>query len=118
MTSFFAVRWNGDLSSLEKPTSLMDISKIFSPLQPREDEEEDTGCSQAVFRDDEGLLTDLLSQDRYRRCVNLRSGWASQGHLRFLELLLAHGAEVDSLDAKAQTPLFTAVTGRHLDCLY
>uniref|UniRef100_A0A8C1PQC8 Ankyrin repeat and SOCS box protein 12 n=1 Tax=Cyprinus carpio TaxID=7962 RepID=A0A8C1PQC8_CYPCA len=111
--------------------SLMDISKIFSLLQPKEDEEEDTGCSQelsqAVFRDDEGLLTELLSQDRYRRCVNLRSGWgvpvtplrsaASQGHLRCLELLLAHEAEVDSLDVKAQTPLFTAVAGRHLDCV-
>lgn len=111
--------------------SLMDISKIFSLLQPKEDEEEDTCCSQelnqAVFRDDEGLLRDLLSQDRYRRCVNLRSGWgvpvtplrsaASQGHLRCLQLLLAHGAEVDSLDVKAQTPLFTAVAGKHLDCV-
>lgn len=39
------------------------------------------------------------------------------GHLRCLQLLLAHGAEVDPLDVKAQTPLFTAVCGRYLSCV-
>ncbi|XP_051506550.1 ankyrin repeat and SOCS box protein 12b [Myxocyprinus asiaticus] len=111
--------------------SLMDISKIFSLLQPKEDEEEDTNfcqqLNQAVFNDDDKLLMDLLSQDEFRRCINHRSGWgipvtplrtaAAQGHLRCLELLLVHGAEVDCLDVKAQTPLFTAVSAKHLDCV-
>ncbi|XP_051750074.1 ankyrin repeat and SOCS box protein 12a isoform X1 [Ctenopharyngodon idella] len=39
------------------------------------------------------------------------------GHLRCLQLLLAHGADVDPLDVKAQTPLFTAVCGRYLSCV-
>lgn len=39
------------------------------------------------------------------------------GHLRCLQLLLAHGAEVDSVDVKAQTPLFSAVCGRYLGCV-
>ncbi|TRY78952.1 hypothetical protein DNTS_014712 [Danionella cerebrum] len=111
--------------------SLMDISKIFSLLQPKENEEEDTICSrelnQAVFRDDHELLTELLSQEKYRKSINHRSGWgvpvtplrsaAAQGHIRCLQVLLDHGAELDSLDVKAQTPLFTAVTGKHLDCV-
>ncbi|XP_043112694.1 ankyrin repeat and SOCS box protein 12b [Puntigrus tetrazona] len=111
--------------------SLMDVSKIFSLLQPKEDDEEASGCSQelsrAVLRDDVDLLSALLSQDRYGRCVNVLSGWgvpvtplrcaAAHGHLRCLQLLLAHGAQVDSLDVKAQTPLFTAVSGKHLDCV-
>ncbi|KAJ8338295.1 hypothetical protein SKAU_G00372610 [Synaphobranchus kaupii] len=112
--------------------SLMDISKIFSMLQPREEEdEEDTGerrlLNQSVFSDDAGLLAELLSQEKYRRFINSRTGWgipgtplraaAAQGHLRCLEVLLAHGAEVDSLDVKAQTPLFTAVSGKHVDCV-
>ncbi|XP_056328734.1 ankyrin repeat and SOCS box protein 12b [Danio aesculapii] len=111
--------------------SLMDISKIFSLLQPKEDEEEDTNCShelnQAVFTDNDKLLTELLSQEQYRKCINNRSGWgipvtplrtaAAQGHLRCLDVLLDHGAEVDSLDVKAQTPLFTAVSGKHIDCV-
>ncbi|XP_041112053.1 ankyrin repeat and SOCS box protein 12-like [Polyodon spathula] len=111
--------------------SLMDISKIFSMLQPK-DEEEDDGerheLSQAVSNDDDKLLSELLSQERYRRFINSRSGWgipgtplrlaASRGHLRCLEVLLACNAEVDSLDVKAQTPLFTAVSGKHLDCVH
>lgn len=109
--------------------SLMDITKIFSLLRPKEDEDED-GCQQlnkAIAEDDDQLLADLLSQERYRRCINSRSGWgipstplktaAAHGHLRCLERLLAHGAEVDSLDVKAQTPLFTAVSGKHLGCV-
>ncbi|KAG9271934.1 ankyrin repeat and SOCS box protein 12-like [Astyanax mexicanus] len=108
--------------------SLMDISKIFSLLQPKEDEED--GCqqlNQAIADDDDKLLAELLAQEQYRRCINSRSGWgvpgtplrmaAAHGHLRCLEVLLAHRAEVDSLDVKAQTPLFTAVSAKHLDCV-
>ncbi|KAM6953588.1 ankyrin repeat and SOCS box protein 12b [Aplochiton taeniatus] len=111
--------------------SLMDISKIFSLLQPKEGNEEDRehgqALNQAVSSDDVALLSNLLSQESYRRCINTRSGWgnpvtplrtaAALGHLRCLELLLIHGAEIDSLDVKAQTPLFTAVSGKHLDCV-
>lgn len=106
----------------------MDITKIFSLLRPKEDEED--GCQQlnkAIAEDDDKLLADMLSQESYRRCINSRSGWgipstplktaAAHGHLRCLECLLAHGAKVDSLDVKAQTPLFTAVSGKHLGCV-
>lgn len=106
----------------------MDITKIFSLLRPNMDEED--GCQQlnkAVAENNDKLLTDLLSQDCYRRCINSRIGWgipstplktaAASGHLRCLECLLAYGAEVDSLDVKAQTPLFTAVSGKHLACV-
>lgn len=106
----------------------MDISKIFSLLQPKEDEEDESQMlTQAVTSDDDRLLTELLAEERFRRCINSRSGWgipgtplrtaAALGHLRCLEVLLTHGAEVDSLDVKAQTPLFTAVSGKHLDCV-
>ncbi|KAL0973786.1 hypothetical protein UPYG_G00211150 [Umbra pygmaea] len=111
--------------------SLMDVSKIFSLLQPKEEDEEDNehgqALNQAVISDDVGGLAAMLFQDTYRRCINNRSGWgipvtplrtaAAHGNLRCLELLLEHGAEVDSLDVKAQTPLFTAVSGKHLDCV-
>ncbi|CAL8262818.1 unnamed protein product [Lota lota] len=112
--------------------SLMDISKIFSLLQPRDEDDDEEGqlceaLNHAVSGDDADLLSRLLSQESYRRCINCRSGWgipltplraaASRGHLRCLEVLLQHGAEVDSLDVKAQTPLFTAVSGKHLDCV-
>lgn len=109
--------------------SLMDISKIFSLLQPKE-EEDNSYCQQlneAAFTDDEKRLTELLSQEQYKRCINKRSGWgipvtplrtaAAQGHLRCLQVLLANGAEVDSLDVKAQTPLFMAVSAKHLECV-
>ncbi|XP_056626073.1 ankyrin repeat and SOCS box protein 12b [Triplophysa dalaica] len=109
--------------------SLMDISKIFSLLQPKE-EEDSNYCqqlNQAAFTDDVKRLTELLSQDQYKRCINQRSGWgipvtplrtaAAQGHLHCLQVLLANGAEVDSLDVKAQTPLFMAVSAKHLDCV-
>ncbi|XP_072914150.1 ankyrin repeat and SOCS box protein 12a [Hemitrygon akajei] len=110
--------------------SLVDITKIFSMLQPK-DEEIDNGeitqLNQAVSNDDDKLLAELLSQERYARFINSRSGWgvpgtplrlaAMRGHVKCLEVLLDHGAEVDSLDVKAQTPLFTAVSGRHLDCV-
>ncbi|TMS17279.1 ankyrin repeat and SOCS box protein 12a [Larimichthys crocea] len=110
--------------------SLMDISKIFSLLQPKEEDEDNEQCqalNNAVSSDNVTLLTELLSQESFRRSINARSGWgvpvtplrtaAALGHLRCLELLLEHGAEIDSLDVKAQTPLFTAVSGKHLDCV-
>uniref|UniRef100_A0A8C2ZV79 Ankyrin repeat and SOCS box protein 12 n=2 Tax=Cyclopterus lumpus TaxID=8103 RepID=A0A8C2ZV79_CYCLU len=110
--------------------SLMDISKIFSLLQPKEEDEDNEQCqalNNAVGADDATLLSELLSQESYRGSINARSGWgvpvtplrsaAALGHLRCLQLLLEHGAEIDSLDVKAQTPLFTAVSGKHLDCV-
>lgn len=87
--------------------SLMDISKIFSLLQPKEEDEDNEQCqalNNAVSSDDVTLLAELLSQETYRRSINARSGWgvpvtplrtaAALGHLRCLELLLEHGAEV------------------------
>ncbi|KAM7045841.1 ankyrin repeat and SOCS box protein 12 [Molossus nigricans] len=112
--------------------NFMDISKIFSLLQPdKEEEDTNTGEKQAlreaVHRNDSYTLDQLLCQDRYKRFINSRSGWgvpgtplrlaAAYGHLSCLQVLLAHGADVDSLDIKAQTPLFTAVSHGHLDCV-
>lgn len=87
--------------------SLMDISKIFSLLQPKEEDEDNEQCqalNNAVSSDNVTLLTELLSQESFRRSINARSGWgvpvtplrtaAALGHLRCLELLLEHGAEV------------------------
>ncbi|NWZ64278.1 ASB12 protein, partial [Acrocephalus arundinaceus] len=110
--------------------SLMDINKMFSLLQPRDDEEdsgESEELSQVVCQDDHKTLERLLSQDRYKRLINRRSGWgvpstplrlaATWGCVRSLRVLLAHGAEVDSLDVKAQTPLFVAVSNGHRECV-
>lgn len=87
--------------------SLMDISKIFSLLQPKEEDEHNEQCqalNNAVSSDDVILLSDLLSQENYRKSINARSGWgipvtplrtaAALGHLRCLEVLVEHGAEV------------------------
>lgn len=89
--------------------SLMDISKIFSLLQPKEEDEHSEQCqalNNAVSRDDVILLSELLSQGSYRKSINALSGWgvpvtplraaAALGHLRCLEVLLDHGAEVRS----------------------
>lgn len=112
--------------------SLMDIAKIFSLLQPEKEEEDtDTGekqaLNQAVYDNDSYTLDHLLQQERYKRFINSRSGWgipgtplrlaASYGHLNCVKVLLEHGADVDSLDVKAQTPLFTAVSHGHLECV-
>ncbi|XP_009879390.1 PREDICTED: LOW QUALITY PROTEIN: ankyrin repeat and SOCS box protein 12-like [Charadrius vociferus] len=119
--------------------SLMDITKMFSMLQPREDEEdngESEELNRAVSEDNYQTLDNLLSQDRYKRFINRRSGWgvpstplrlgapqrppcpaATWGRVRSVKVLLAHGAEVDSLDVKAQTPLFMAVSNGHRECV-
>ncbi|MGH0176008.1 UNVERIFIED_CONTAM: hypothetical protein FKN15_071711 [Acipenser sinensis] len=126
----------GDAYWTEGAAESADMNKFRSRYDNQvpkpKDEEEDDGerceLSQAVSNDEDKLLAELLSQERYRRFINSRSGWgipgtplrlaASRGHLRCLEVLLAHDAEVDSLDVKAQTPLFTAVSGKHLDCVH
>ncbi|KAM6117101.1 LOW QUALITY PROTEIN: ankyrin repeat and SOCS box protein 12 [Pterocles gutturalis] len=113
-----------------KKMSLMDITKMFSMLQPREDEGdngESEELNRAVSEDDYQTLDNLLSQDRYKRFINRRSGWgvpstplrlaATWGRVRSVKVLLAHGAEVDSLDVKAQTPLFMAVSNGHRECV-
>ncbi|XP_010083302.1 PREDICTED: LOW QUALITY PROTEIN: ankyrin repeat and SOCS box protein 12-like, partial [Pterocles gutturalis] len=55
--------------------------------------------------------------------INRRSGWgvpssplrlgATWGCVRSVKVLLPHGAEVDNLDVKAQTPLFMVVSNGH-----
>uniref|UniRef100_A0A8C2FHZ0 Ankyrin repeat and SOCS box-containing 12a n=1 Tax=Cyprinus carpio TaxID=7962 RepID=A0A8C2FHZ0_CYPCA len=115
-----------------KSLKLMQINEFSSMLQLRPVEEDESAAeslelNRAVADNDHSLLAELLSQERYRKCINHQSGWgipgtplrmaASKGHLRCLQLLLAHGAEVDRLDVKAQTPLFTAVCGRYLSCV-
>uniref|UniRef100_A0A670YZM1 Ankyrin repeat and SOCS box containing 12 n=1 Tax=Pseudonaja textilis TaxID=8673 RepID=A0A670YZM1_PSETE len=115
---------------LQFKMSLLDITKIFSLFQPSEDEDGDRErqeLSLAVSQDSYQLLDQLLHQERYKQVINSRSGWgvpgtplrlaASKGHVRCIKVLLDHGAEVDSLDVKAQTPLFVAVNNGHLDCV-
>ncbi|XP_032083042.1 ankyrin repeat and SOCS box protein 12 isoform X2 [Thamnophis elegans] len=110
--------------------SLLDITKMFSLFQPSEDEDGDRErqeLSVAVSQDNYQLLDQLLHQESYKRVINSRSGWgvpgtplrlaASKGHVRCVKVLLDHGAEVDSLDVKAQTPLFVSVNNGHLDCV-
>uniref|UniRef100_A0A8B9NJE7 Ankyrin repeat and SOCS box containing 12 n=1 Tax=Accipiter nisus TaxID=211598 RepID=A0A8B9NJE7_9AVES len=99
--------------------SLMDITKMFSMLQPREDEDdngESEELNRAVSEDNYQALDNLLSQDRYKRFINRRSGWGVPS-TPLMKVLLAHGAEVDSLDVKAQTPLFMAVSNGHQECV-
>ncbi|EDL95987.1 rCG36279, isoform CRA_b [Rattus norvegicus] len=62
--------------------NLMDIAKIFSLLQPEKEEEDaDTGekqaLNQAVYDNDSCTLDHLLHQERYKRFINSRSGWAT-----------------------------------------
>lgn len=95
------------------------------------EEEDYRGESQllhhVVSNNDERLLDELVSQEKYKKFLNCRSGCgipgtplrmaASKGHLGCLQVLLPHGVEVDFLDVKAQTPIFTAVCGKYLNCV-
>ncbi|XP_053555196.1 ankyrin repeat and SOCS box protein 12 [Bombina bombina] len=81
----------------------------------------------AVSLDQPQHLSELLSHDKYRNLINASSGWgipvtplrlaAAKGFVQCLKVLLDNGAEVDSLDVKAQTPLYIAVNYGHLDCV-
>uniref|UniRef100_A0A9J8A3P8 Ankyrin repeat and SOCS box-containing 12a n=1 Tax=Cyprinus carpio carpio TaxID=630221 RepID=A0A9J8A3P8_CYPCA len=105
---------------------------VLRPVEEDEAASESLVLNRAVAKNDHFLLAELLSQEHYRKCINQQSGWgipgtplrmaaskvfSAVGHLRCLQLLLAHGADVDRLDVKAQTPLFTAVCGRYLSCV-
>ncbi|RVE55657.1 hypothetical protein OJAV_G00234100 [Oryzias javanicus] len=95
--------------------------------------EEEEGCweisalRQAALQNDARLLEEMLVQEAYRKVLNCRGGWgvaatplhaaASRGHAGVLQVLLGHGALVDRVDVKAQTPLFAAVRGKYLDCV-
>ncbi|XP_058476203.1 ankyrin repeat and SOCS box protein 12-like [Solea solea] len=82
---------------------------------------------QAVLQNNDTGLDEMLCQEIYKKVINCRGGWGiagtplhaavSTGHLSCLQVLLAHGALVDSVDVKAQTPLFAAVRGKYLDCV-
>ncbi|CAI9545823.1 unnamed protein product [Staurois parvus] len=110
--------------------SVMDITKNFAMLKPKEDEEaleESRELHLAVAMDNPQYLAFLLSDEKYKKYLNSRSGWgvpvtplrlaASKGSLDCLKILLSNGAEVDILDVKAQTPLFAAVSSGHFDCV-
>uniref|UniRef100_A0A8V5G2J6 Uncharacterized protein n=2 Tax=Melopsittacus undulatus TaxID=13146 RepID=A0A8V5G2J6_MELUD len=112
--------------------SLMDISKMFAMLQPKEDEDnnnnrESEELNRAVAEGNHQTLDILLWQDRYKKVINRQSGWgipstplrlaATRGCAQCIRVLLAHGAELDSLDVKAQTPLFIAVSNGHWECV-
>ncbi|NXH04497.1 ASB12 protein, partial [Loxia leucoptera] len=95
--------------------TLMDINKMFSLLQPRDDEEdsgESEELSRAVCQDDHEALARLLSQDRYRRLIDRRSGWGVPSTP--LRLAAARGC-VRSL-AACSGPLYLAAAYGHLEC--
>lgn len=82
--------------------NLMDITKIFSLLQPdKEEEDTDTGekqaLNQAVYNNDSYALDQLLCQERYKRFINSRSGWGVPG----TPLRLAASSGHRSLDSKS-----------------
>ncbi|XP_008634445.1 PREDICTED: ankyrin repeat and SOCS box protein 12 [Corvus brachyrhynchos] len=110
--------------------SLMDINKMFSLLQPRDDEEdsgESEELSRAVCEDDHETLDRLLSQDRYKRLINRRSGWgvpstplrlaATWGCVRSLRVLLEAGASPLGSVYNNCSPLLLAARDGHVDIL-
>lgn len=96
-------------------------------LEEEENSSEISHLRQAAFQNNAQLLDEMLCQEIYKKVINCKGGWGisstplhaavSKGHLSCLQVLLAHGALVDSLDVKAQTPLFAAVRGRYLSCV-
>uniref|UniRef100_A0A8C5WIP2 Ankyrin repeat and SOCS box protein 12 n=1 Tax=Leptobrachium leishanense TaxID=445787 RepID=A0A8C5WIP2_9ANUR len=127
---WIVTRNHQEMFSRCRKMSVMDITKIFSLLRPKEEEEELAEVRElhlAVVMDNPDYLQSLLLEDKYQQLINSRSGWgvpvtplrlaASKGSLECLKILLANGAEVDILDVKAQTPLFTAVSAGHYDCV-
>lgn len=73
--------------------NLMDITKIFSILQPDEKEDTNTGeiqaLNQAVYNNDSYTLDQLLCQERYKRFINSRRAGVSLGHPCAWLLLMA-----------------------------
>ncbi|NWI51732.1 ASB12 protein, partial [Calyptomena viridis] len=112
--------------------SLMDINKIFSMLQPADDEEaagDSEELSRAISQDDTDTLEHLLSQHRYKRLLNRRSGWGVPSTpLRLagiLRELLEHGAQPDvharlpqwaANSVACSGPLYLAAAYGHLEC--
>ncbi|XP_028989283.1 ankyrin repeat and SOCS box protein 12-like isoform X2 [Betta splendens] len=98
-------------------------------ISPQEEEfiHEITALRQAILKNDDRLVHEMLCQEIYKKVINCRGGWGlrgtplhaavSKGHLSCLQILLAHGALVDCENNKAQTPLFAAVRGKYLDCV-
>ncbi|KAK2494518.1 hypothetical protein MC885_006129, partial [Smutsia gigantea] len=106
--------------------NLMDITRIFSLLQP-DKEEEDTNMgekqalNQAVYNNDSYSLDELFHQEHYKRFINT----ARDGAVAILQELLGHGAEANvkakllvwaSNIASCSGPLYLAAVYGHLDC--
>lgn len=80
-----------------------------------------------ILQNNDRLLHEMLCQEIYKKVINCRGGWGvagtplhaavSKGHVSCVQVLLVHGAIVDSVDVKAQTPLFAAVRGKYLNCV-
>ncbi|KAF5278805.1 hypothetical protein FQR65_LT03492 [Abscondita terminalis] len=45
----------------------------------------------------------------------IAASWGTDDHLKTIEILLEHGAEIDLTDARRQTPLYVAASWGHLD---
>lgn len=99
-------------------------------LRTSEEEEDSWEISelrQVVLQNNDRLLDEMLCQEIYKKVINCRGGWGvagtplhaavSKGHVSCVQVLLVHGAGVDSVDVKAQTPLFAAVRGKYLNCV-
>ena len=68
-------------------------------------------CNQVI-----GLLSDELSHTCIV-CVIVLFHLFTAGRVECVTLLLQEGAELDTPDVKAQTPLYVAVKNHHVDCV-